>query len=318
MSSRALLFPGQGAQAVGMGKDLAQAFDVARDTYREADDILDSPLSQLCWEGPEDQLTRTRNAQPAILVHSVASLRVLHALLGDDASSLGIVAAAGHSLGEFSAHVAAGTLSFADGLRAVRTRGDLMYEAGLERPGTMAAVLGLDDERVREVCATISTDESVCVAANLNSKGQVVVSGDVDAVERAREALSEAGAKRVVPLNVSGAFHSPLMQSAREGLAAALADTAMTAPAFPVVSNVLAEPVDDPALARDLLVQQLTSAVRWAESVGTLVGLGVTEFIELGPGTVLAGLNRRNAKGTTTWSAGDPESMESLVAALTA
>lgn len=306
----ALLFPGQGSQFVGMGRELADRFPSAAATFREADEILDFPLSRLLREGPEEALVLTKNAQPAILVHSVAAHRVVAPGLPAP------VVAAGHSLGEFSAHVAAGTLTFADALRAVRRRGELMYEAGRIRPGTMAALLGLEDDAAEELCRSVSRGpDSVVVPANLNSTGQVVISGDVDAVERAMSAASEAGAKRVVPLNVSGAFHSPLMAPAQEGLNAFLEGVEMKDPAFPVVSNVTARPVRGAGEARELLVRQLTSPVRWAASVAAMLEEGVSEFLELGPGNVLTGLNRRNARGVTTRSCGTADEAAALAAA---
>lgn len=301
-----LLFPGQGSQEVGMGKALADRYPEAARTFEEADDVLGTPLSRVAWEGPEDELRATRNAQPALLVHSVAAHRVVADRLG------GVAAAAGHSLGEFSAHVAAGTLSFAEALRAVRLRGELMWEAGQERPGAMAAVLGLDDGDAETLCRETSTDVSVVVPANLNARGQIVLSGDREAVERAGEAARSAGAKRVVPLNVSGAFHSPLMEPAEAGLREGLAGTKFHAPAFPVISNVTAEPVRDGKTARDLLVRQLTSPVRWADSVASMLELGVERFVELGAGSVLCGLNKRNARGVPCVSVGDPDEVETL------
>lgn len=283
----ALLFPGQGAQFVGMGRDLAERFPEARRTFEEADEALGFPLSRLAWEGPEEKLTATHNAQPAILAHSVAVYRVVAAAVG------AVHFAAGHSLGEFSAHVAAGTIGFADAVRTVRRRGELMYRSGVERPGTMAAVLGLDDEAVERVCAAASAAGAACVPANYNAPGQVVISGDVPAVERAIGAAREAGARRALQLNVSGAFHSPLMAVAEAGLAETLAGVALAAPRFPVVSNVTAEPVSDPEAARRLLVRQLTSPVRWTACMRTLIGAGVDRFIELGPGAVLTGLLKR-------------------------
>lgn len=272
---------------MGMGRDLAERFPEARAVFEEADDALGLALSRLAWSGPEEELTATRNAQPAILTHSVAVLRVVRERLGDAAM------AAGHSLGEFTAYVAAGALSFEAGVRAVRRRGELMYEAGLRRPGTMAAVLGLADDDVEAACRDASTADSVCVPANFNAPAQVVISGDVAAVARGMERARQGGAKRVVPLNVSGAFHSPLMVEAEDGLRAYLDQAGLDAPAFPVVSNVTALPVETAEEAQRLLVQQLTSPVRWAASMRSMVEAGVGRFLELGPGNVLAGLMRR-------------------------
>jgi [acyl-carrier-protein] S-malonyltransferase len=270
-----------------MGKDLADAFPEARRVWEEADEALGFSLSRLCWEGPEDELTLTRNAQPALLAHSAAAWAVVR-----DAG-IEVVCAAGHSLGEFSAYHAAGSLGLADALRTVRRRGELMFEGGQKRPGTMAAVLGLDDDVVEGVCREASADGSVVVPANFNTPGQVVVSGDVDAVHRAGSMLMDAGAKKVQPLNVSGAFHSPLMAVAEAGLQAQLEGAEFRDPAFPVVSNVTAHPVTDAGEARRLLVEQLTSAVRWSYSVRTMLELGVTRFLEVGTGKVLTGMLKR-------------------------
>ncbi len=298
--SLALLFPGQGSQEVGMGRALALEFEEAARTFREADEVLGLPLSRIMWEGPEDELVQTRNAQPALLTHSVAVTRVMGPRLRSASM------AAGHSLGEFSAHVAAGTLSFGDALQAVRRRGDLMFEAGEARPGTMAAILGMEDDEVARLCERVSTEESVVVTANVNSPGQIVISGDLDAVERAMEQAGEAGARRVVPLNVSGAFHSPLMEPAREGLRSHLQGISFHRPAFPIISNVTAEPVTEAEEARRLLVDQLTSPVLWASSVSGMVEAGVSRFVEIGPGSVLRGLNRRIAREIPTASVGMP------------
>ena len=300
----ALLFPGQGSQVVGMGRALAQAHPVAAETLAEADDVLGFSLSALMADGPEADLTATKNAQPAILAHSVAVLRVVQDRLGP------VAFAAGHSLGEFSAHVAAGTLSFRDALEAVRLRGELMYAAGQERPGTMAAVLGLADVALEEACGRV--DAGICVPANFNSEGQIVVSGDVAGVEQGMALFSEAGAKRVLPLNVSGAFHSPLMAPAAQGLREKLDSLSFRDPAFPVVSNVTAAAVTSGDTARDLLVEQLTSPVRWAASVATMVGAGVDRFLELGPGSVLCGLNKRNARGVPCTALGEPADIDAF------
>ena len=300
--------PGQGSQFVGMGKDLADAFPEARETFQEADEVLGTSLSRLCWEGPEDELTLTVNAQPAILVHSAAVWRVL-ARRRPEAEI-----AAGHSLGEFTAYHAAGSLSFADAVRTVRRRGELMFRSGTERPGTMAAVLGLDDAAAEAVCeAATDAGEGVVVAANYNAPGQIVVSGDVEAVRRVEELAREAGAKRVIPLNVSGAFHSPLMAVAERGLGEQLDAVALAAPAFPVVSNVTARPVTDPGEARDLLVRQLTSPVRWVASEQAVLAAGVAELLEIGPGNVLAGLLRRVDRGASVRSLGTVADVESYL-----
>jgi [acyl-carrier-protein] S-malonyltransferase len=283
----ALLFPGQGSQAVGMGKDLAERFPEARAVFQEADEALGFALSTLMWEGPADELTLTVNAQPALLTHSAAVWAVLRA------ADIDVVAAAGHSLGEFSAYHAAGSLGFADAVRTVRRRGELMLESGNARPGTMAAVLGLDDEVVEGVCHEASTEDSVVVPANFNTPGQVVVSGDVAAVERVGPMLVSAGAKKVQPLAVSGAFHSPLMRVAEAGLQAQLEAVTFGDPAFAVISNVSAQPVTDGAEARGLLVDQLTSTVRWTHSVRTMLQMGAERFLEVGAGKVLTGMLKR-------------------------
>jgi len=285
-----------------MARALADAEAAAATVLRTADEVLGFSLSRLMAEGPEDELTATKNAQPALLTHSVAVLRVIHGRLGP------VGLAAGHSLGEFSAHVAAGTIGFEDALLAVRRRGELMFQAGQARPGAMAAILGLDDEAVEAVCAEI--DGGVCVPANYNSTGQTVISGDVAAVEEAMSRATLAGAKKVVALNVSGAFHSPLMEPAADGLRAHLEGVAFENPTYPVVSNVTAELVTDGETARRLLVEQLTSPVRWSASIRTMTAQGVDRFLELGPGSVLAKMNRRNAKGVPSDALGEPQDIE--------
>lgn len=307
MVDAVLLCPGQGAQRVGMGKDLAARFPAARAVFEAADEAVGAPLSRLMWEGPEGDLTLTHNAQPAILVHTLA----VHAVVGP---RLRPVAAAGHSLGEYSAYAAVGALELADAVRLVRRRGELMLEAGAARPGTMAAVMGLDGERVAQICAEASGPSGVAVAANLNAPDQTVISGDPPAVERAGAALKEAGAKRVLPLKVSGAFHSPLMAPAAEGLAAALATVAFRAPAAPVVANASAEPVRDAETARGLLAKQLTAPVRWVASMRAAAELaGGAAFVELGPGTVLGGLLKRIVPGAAAISLGTADECEAFL-----
>lgn len=301
-----LLFPGQGSQHVGMGRDLAERFPEARRVWEEADDVLGSALSRVCWEGPEAELTLTRNAQPAILVHSASVWAVVRERLAGT-----VMAAAGHSLGEFTAYLAAGTLDFADAVRIVRRRGELMWQAGQRRPGMMAAVLGLDDAVAEQVCRAASSDTEQVVPANFNAPGQIVISGDPAALERAADAARGAGARRVLPLNVSGAFHSPLMAPAEADLRAALDAVDLRPPTFPVISNVTAQPVSDPAQARELLVRQLTSPVRWTEGMRTLLELGVERCVEIGPGNVLAGLLKRIEKGIPALSLGSVSEVES-------
>ena len=282
-----------------MGKDLADAFPLARQTFEEADSILGESLSSIMWNGPEDELTRTHNAQPAILIHSIAVHRVLAEQLPE------IKFAAGHSLGEFSAYVAAGALPFADAVRTVRRRGELMFRAGQERPGTMAAILGMEDAALEAVCNEASAMGGQVVPANYNSPGQLVISGDVPSIQNAMELAKKNGAKRAVQLNVSGAFHSPLMAPAEAGLRVQLDEVALREPKFPVVSNVTAQPVSDIVEARRVLVEQLTSPERWTACIRTMIDKGVTQFIELGPGNVLTGLMKRidrnaNAKAIGT------------------
>jgi [acyl-carrier-protein] S-malonyltransferase len=289
-----------------MGRELANAFPEAARGCEDADEVLGVHLSRLAWEGPEAELTLTKNAQPALLVHSVAVLRVAGAWLGS------VSMAAGHSLGEFTAHVAAGTLSFQDALGAVRSRGELMFAAGEQRPGTMAAILGLEDEAVEAVCRAVGEGGKVCVPANYNSSGQVVISGEVAGVEEAMVLAKEAGARKAIPLTVSGAFHSSLMAYAVEGLREKLSEVNFSNPTYPVISNVTAKPVVMGSQVRDLLVEQLTSPVRWSASVERMVALGAERFVELGPGSVLCGLNRRNARGLPCVSLGSPTDLDTL------
>lgn len=285
-----LLFPGQGAQKPGMARDLADRFPAAADALAAIDAALDAPLSEVMWTGSEEELTATHNAQPAILAHSAAVLAVVAERLGDE-----VVAAAGHSLGEYSAWVASGALLAPAAARLVRRRGALMFEAGQARPGAMAAVLGLGLDAIERSCReAIAGGDEVVVPANINAPDQTVISGDPGAVERAGALCKAAGAKRVLPLKVSGAFHSPLMEPAVEGLRDALRATPFTDPRFPVVANATAELVDDQGTARELLAEQLTAPVRWVASMRLLhERWPEARWLELGPGSVLSGLLRR-------------------------
>lgn len=284
MSSIAFVFPGQGSQYVGMGKDLNEQSSTAQELFREADTILNVPLSRLCFEGPEEELRQTKNTQPAIFLHSVALAISYRGPRG--------AMAAGHSLGEYSALVYAGALTWEDGLRLVRLRGELMQQAGVDRPGTMAAIIGLDPKTVVHACEKAS-EAGVVQAANFNSPGQIVISGSVPGVRRAMELAKERGAKLVKELPVSGAFHSPLMESAQEGLKEALENTPIRDASIPVYANVTAQPIRDAEGIRRLLLRQLTSPVRWEESVVVMAADGASTFVEIGPGKVLQGLIKR-------------------------
>lgn len=307
----AFLFPGQGSQSVGMGRDLYEKFPAARAVFQEADDALGFSLSGLCFNGPEEQLKLTEHTQPAILAVSVAASRVLQDH-GVQASY-----AAGHSLGEYSAHVAAGTLSFADAVRTVRNRGRYMQEAVPAGVGAMAAILGLPSSKVVEVCAAAAAETGEIVsAANLNSPEQTVISGTVKAVERAAGLAREAGAKRAVMLAVSAPFHCALMQPAQDRLAADLQALHLAAPAIPVAANVDAVLVRDADTGRDALVRQVTGAVRWVECVNLLIGEGVAGFIEVGPGKVLCGLMRQIDRAQKCLNVEDSASLEKTLAAL--
>lgn len=305
----ALMCPGQGAQKVGMGKDLAERFPAARDTFARIDEALAVPLSRIMWQGPESELTLTHNTQPAILAHSAAVWAVVAERL---AGALGV--ALGHSLGEYTAHVAAGVMDAETGARLVRQRGELMYQAGTRRPGAMAAVLGLETAQVERACREASTATEVVVAANLNAPDQTVLSGDPPAVDRAGAACKAAGAKRVIALKVSGAFHSPLMEPAVPGLAAALSSTSLADPRVPVVANATAQPVRSAADVRRTLAAQLTAPVRWVacmQLAATLAPGG--RFVEVGPGSVLAGLARRSVPGVETLSLGTADEVQKFL-----
>jgi [acyl-carrier-protein] S-malonyltransferase len=288
-----------------MGKDLAERFPAARETFSAVDDALDAKLSRIMWQGPEDELTLTHNAQPAILAHTVAVLSVVASRL------TGLGAAAGHSLGEYSAHVAAGTLSPVDAARLVRRRGELMLAAGQERPGAMAAVLGLATAEVQSACDESSGPDGIAVPANLNAPDQTVISGDPAGVDRAGERCKARGAKRVIPLKVSGAFHSPLMAPAVDGLREALSDATFADPSFPVIANASGYAVRTGVDAKRLLADQLTAPVRWVACMQAAAELapGAT-FVEIGPGNVLSGLLKRIVPGAKAVTLGTADEVE--------
>ena len=303
-----LLFPGQGSQKPGMGKDLAAAFPAARAVFERADDVLGVSLSRLCFEGPAEELTLTNNAQPALLAHSAAVWAVASERIAGH-----VVAAAGHSLGEFSAYHAAGSLSLDDALRLVRRRGELMFESGVGRPGAMAALLGGLTESIESLCARVSRDGGLAVPANYNGPGQIVISGDVAGVEQAMALAKAAGAKRAIRLPVSGAFHSPLMEMAVAGLRDALDVATVADPAFPVYANVDGEPVTRGTVARQRLLDQLTSPVRWTDEVLALAQRFPSAlYVEMGPGNVLAGLARKIAPQLKTATCGTVAELEQL------
>ena len=304
-----LLFPGQGSQKPGMAKDLVDALPAARDVFTTVDRALGEQLSTLCFDGPAETLTLTHNAQPALLAHGAA----VWAAVKDRIASR-VRAAAGHSLGEFTAYHAAGSLDAADAARLVRRRGELMLHSGEQRPGTMAAILGDVNGGIEAVCARASADGGCVVPANYNSPGQVVISGEVAAVERAMELAKAAGAKRAIRLNVSGAFHSPLMEVARDGLAAAIDAVEFRDPAFPVYVNVSGEPVRSAADARRLLLEQLTAPVRWTRLIERVAAdYPDALYVEMGPGNVLTGLVKKIAPTLQTATCGTVAEVETLL-----
>lgn len=307
MSKTALLFAGQGAQAVGMGRDFAERLPSARRWFEEADRVLGAPLSQLCFEGPEEELTKTVNAQPGIYLVGWVAFQVLKEAVPE----LRFDATAGLSLGEFTALAAAGVFSFADGLQLVRERGRLMQEACETTEGTMAAVIGLDEETTRQVCTEAGVE-----LANLNCPGQLVISGSREGIARAVELAQARGAKRAVPLAVAGAYHSRLMASAQAGLDAVLRSVPILIPSVPVISNVTARPHGAPSDIHRRLVEQVTSPVLWEASIRYLLAEGFTRFIELGPGTVLSGFMRRIAPSVQTLHVADLVSLEKTTQAL--
>ncbi|MEO1459303.1 MAG: ACP S-malonyltransferase [Pseudomonadota bacterium] len=308
---RAFVFPGQGAQSVGMGRDLAESYPAARAVFEEVDTALGEPLSRLIWDGPAEELTLTANAQPALMATSLAAMRALEA----EGVGMGSAAyVAGHSLGEYSALAAAGSLSIGDAARLLRVRGRAMQEAVPVGVGAMAALLGLDLEAARAVAEEAAGTE-ICQAANDNDPAQVVVSGHKAAVERAVEIAKKRGAKRALLLPVSAPFHCALMQPAAEVMATALAEVTLAAPAVPLVANVRAAAVTDPAEIRALLVEQVTGAVRWRESVAWMAGAGVTELVEVGAGKALSGMARRIDRSLATQAVGTAEDVRRLAGA---
>jgi len=301
----AFIFPGQGSQKVGMGRALADAFPVCRDTFAEADAALGEPLSRIIFEGPEDRLTLTENTQPAILAVSIAAERLLAT------RGLSPAFVAGHSLGEYSANVAAGTMAFADALRLVRRRGRYMQEAVAVGEGAMSAILGLDADAVARACDDASQGEVVS-PANLNGAGQVVIAGAREAVKRAGERARAMGARRVIPLPVSAPFHCALMRPAQDRLAPELRALDVHAPRVPIVANVDAEPKRDAAAAIEALVQQVSSPVRWEAVVARLASEGVTTYVEVGPGTVLTGLVRKIHRDATAVGFAGPDDLAAV------
>jgi [acyl-carrier-protein] S-malonyltransferase len=313
MKNVVLLFPGQGSQTPGMGKDLAERFPVAHEVFLAADAAIGAPLSALCFGGPAEELTLTHNAQPALLAHGAAVWAVVRETLANR-----VVAAAGHSLGEFSAYHAADALALPEAVRLVRRRGELMYEAGQRRPGTMAAILGTPSRPIEQICEQAASEAGLVVPANFNAPGQVVISGEVAGVERAMALAKEAGAKPI-PLKVSGAFHSPLMADAAKGLEDALGLARFGDPRFPVYANVNGQPVDSGTLARRLLVEQLTAPVQWARELEHIAVLHPDAlYVEMGPGAVLKGLAKKiapNLKVVSCGTAADVDALLTLVAA---
>jgi [acyl-carrier-protein] S-malonyltransferase len=309
-----LLFPGQGSQKPGMGKDLYESVPAARRVFEEADAALGpreggGSFSALCFDGPADELTLTHNAQPALLAHGAAVWAAVRDRLVNR-----VRASAGHSLGEFTAYHAASSLSLVDALRLVRLRGQLMFESGVRRPGTMAAILGELKEPIESVCARATVDAGLVSPANYNSPGQIVISGEERGVERAMQLAKDAGAKRAIKLNVSGAFHSALMETALDGLSQAIADVTFTNPRFPVFANVNGEAVTSAERAKQLLIQQLTRPVRWTDEVQAMTArYPAATYVEMGPGSVLTGLVKKIAPDVKTMTCGTASEVNQLL-----
>jgi [acyl-carrier-protein] S-malonyltransferase len=307
LKKTAYVFPGQGSQTVGMGKDLHDAFDSVKALFKQADDAAGASISKLCFEGPEDELRKTINSQPALVTMGIVCLRAAQETAGGSLPPACCMA--GHSLGEYAALAAAGAIDFAAAVHLSRERGRLMHEAGLKTPGAMAAVLGLDEAVLGEVCKQTGT-----IIANINCPGQLVISGATDNVARASEMAKARGATRIVPLQVSGAFHSPLMQPAVDGMTDVLARVAFKDPSVPIISNVTAQPLTSASQFKDELLKQLTSPVQWQKTVESMLQEGVKSFIELGPGRVLSGLVKRISREAETINVGDLSSVKSLAA----
>lgn len=311
--SRALLFPGQGSQYIGMGKSLAEAYSEARDTFEEVNDALSQNLSKVMWDGDEDALRLTENTQPALMAHSIAIIRILASnghTVADISSHV-----AGHSLGEYSALCAAGSLSLSDAAKLLKIRGQAMQRAVPVGEGAMAAILGLELDDLIAITAEAAGDE-ICVAANDNAPGQVVISGHKAAVERAIELAKERGARRGLLLPVSAPFHCPLMQPAADEMGDALADVALNVPSVPVIANVTAAPTSDPDTIRGLLVDQVTGSVRWRESALSMTGLGIDSAVEIGAGKVLCGMMRRINRDLAMRNMQDPQDIDDFLSTL--
>lgn len=301
-SKVAYVFPGQGSQKVGMGADLYARYPSARAVFEEVDGTLGFPLSRLCFEGPEEELIQTINVQPAVLTVSIACLRAAQDASGNSLPAPTFVA--GHSLGEYTALVAAGVLSLSDAVRLVHARGQLMHEAGRKKPGGMLAVIGLDEKTIREICLAADTRVS-----NINSPGQIVISGAEDNLAQAKRLAEARGARRVIPLKVSGAFHSPLMEPAINGLTAAVSGFSFRKPSVPLVANVTGEALTDAKAIKQELIDQLLNCVQWQRSIENIVAAGVTTFLEIGPGQVLTGLIKRISPGVQVFNISDAKTV---------